>query len=208
MPIPFIPVLHTASVELIFQNGAYLAENCFHVQWSDNFGPAQLTGVRNIFIAWDSATGRTGRVPGWALTRVRSKALHTSSGAIEDYTLPSPQAGTAGGSTQANNVTYAVKFQTGLAGRSQRGRIYVVGLSTTAMASPNGVVSTTAAAGFVSSYNTLIANLISAGYNLVVTSFRHDGAYRAEGQNSIITTAAVTDSYSDSMRRRLPGRGM
>jgi hypothetical protein len=185
------------------------------VQKTVPFTAADLNVLANSFDAWDS-TG----VNRWQLSRkaecilqsIKTRALDTAASPVFIYVLPTPRAGAAGsGGALPGNCTFCLTLQTGLAGRSQRGRIYLPGLSTGDLqAAPNqSLVTSARAAVYVASLNQLIAQISSlgAGHKLVVTSFRTGGAWRAAGVNSVVLNAGFADLAVDSQRRRLVGRG-
>src|SRR5690349_4687518 len=124
---PFIPAPNCASVELIFLLNGEVVENTFHVRKGSPYSASDLSALRAIFDTWHSAHYKTAQGPAASLYRIRSKALDAVGSPIEDYFLPTPRAGTESGTNLPNNVTMAFKLSTGLAGRSYRGRIYVVG---------------------------------------------------------------------------------
>lgn len=211
MAHPFIPVANTALVEMVYTFGGQIIENTFHVQKGTPFTALQLQGLTTVFDTWDS-TGANAfkgfRPIGCILQAIKTRALDTAASPVYIYTLPLPRAGGQNALPMPGNVSFCVTLQTGLAGRSQRGRFYMPGLVTSTVGNTplNNTVSTSYANGIVASANSLIAAVaaIGAGYALVVTSYRTGGAWRANGVNSVILNAAYADLFVDSMRRRLP----
>ena len=206
MSHPFIPAPNTASVELIFQNTGEINENVFHVQKGSPFTLAQLQALRAVVDSWDSVTAKGARAAPAVLLRIRTRALDTVSSPTEDYYLPTPRAGTAGGTSASLNVAFCMKLATGLAGRSYRGRWYWGNIYTGNLADA-GHVTAGFQTGAVSGVNILIANLAAAGYTMVVTSFYNNGAWRTTAVNTPVLNAVSVDNVIDSQRRRLPGRG-
>lgn len=207
MPVhPFIPVVNGASCELIYALAGDVSENVFHVTKGSPFTLANLQALRTAVNNWDAATGSTQRSNQAFLTRIRTKALDTNSSPMEDFTLPSPRAGAQGGFVLPPNVAFCVKLSTGLAGRSFRGRWYWGNLTTNwqADAGHTSVANANALAGFLT---TLIANLATAGFTMVVVSYMSGGVWRSTGLATPITTAVSVDTAFDSMRKRLPNRG-
>jgi hypothetical protein len=214
MAHPFIPAPNTAQVELIYTYQGTTFENTFHVQKGAPFTNAQLVTLNSTFNTWDSV-GATAwanyRTDGCFLQQIKSRALDTSSAPVAIYVLPAPRGGGWSGSGQymPANVAFCLTLQTGLSGRSQRGRIYVGGIrGNMCQAYPNGsdaVVSW--ANSLVASVNALITQLTAAGFTLVVTSFYNNGAWRTTASNTPVLNAAYADVHLDSQRRRLLGRG-
>lgn len=138
--------------------------------------------------------------------RIRCKALDSLGSPMEEYLLPSPRNGTGGGSVLPLNVAFCVKLSTGLTGRSQRGRWYWGNLSSGILIDA-GHIAVANQTGYANVLNTLLANLATAGYTMVVTSYMTGGAWRSAGQNTPVVTCLAIDNALDSQRRRLPGRG-
>lgn len=138
--------------------------------------------------------------------RVRTKALDSGASPMEDFAVTPSINGAVVTASAPNSITFAIKLSTGLTGRSQRGRWYVVGVPGTAVVT--GIdIATGSANAWVAALNTLIANLTSNSTPMVVTSFQHNKAWRAVANNTVVTTAVAVDFHLDNQRRRLAGRG-
>ena len=110
------------------------------------------------------------------------------------------------------NVTLSVSFRTAQRGRSFRGRNYVVGLTEDQIAGNDVVAGVTTT--WQAAYFELIAVAVGAGWVWIVASrfsgvdpVTGDPIPRASGVTSPITSVIVVDSFVDSQRRRLSGRG-
>jgi len=104
------------------------------------------------------------------------------------------------------NVAACIKFITGRAGRSFRGRNYFGGIPTDVITGNHFV------GGFLVSLAAAYAGMVglgtlAAGWQWVVVSRFSGGLPRAEGIKTVVTDAFSTDDVADSQRRRLPGRG-
>lgn len=206
MARPFIPVANTVSVEMLYTYHTVTCENVFHVAKGAPYTATEISNLRNGIIAWYDASWRGLISSDAQFNRIRIKALDTEASPMEDYAISPSHNGTLVTPGCPNNVTWCIKLQTGLAGRSQRGRWYVIGIAQSALVS--GIdLNTTTASSMVNALNTLIANLIAGAQNLVITSFRTNGAWRATGHNTNVTTAVAVDYHLDSQRRRQVGRG-
>lgn len=105
-----------------------------------------------------------------------------------------------------NNVTLAISFQTGLSGRSYRGRNYWIGLT-----EPNVFNSTVASglrASIVAAYATMIGvDSVATNWTWCIYSRYVNNVPRETGLAQDVTSVAILDDVVDSQRRRLPGRG-
>lgn len=206
MPHPFIPAPNCASVELIYTNAGEVNENVFHVRKGSPFSLSDLQTLRGVVNSWDAATAAGGRASAATLTRIRTKALDTNSSPMEDYYLPTPRAGGIGVASTPLNVAFCCKLATGLAGRSYRGRWYWGNIPASFLADA-GNLAHASAVGLTGFLNTLISNLNSAGYTMVVVSYYNNGAWRTTAVATPVTNAVAVDESIDSQRRRLRGRG-
>lgn len=203
MSRPFIPVVNTASVELIYSMLTETVENVFYVGKSSPYSLADLQAVRAIFDTWHQNYWSQGLSVGVALQRIRSKALDSLGSPFEDYSLATARSGAVGGSIHAGNVTFSIKKGTGLTGRSFRGRLYVTGIPNTLLTDANHVLSGTIT-NWLSYLNTLKSTLLSAGHTMYIVSYRSNKDWRSSGLRTAITTFVAVDNALDSMRRRLP----
>lgn len=215
MAHPFIPVPNTALIEMVYTYGTQTIENTFHVQKGSPFTALELQGLTSVFDNWDGVgVGRFQLLRPFssALQQIKARALDTASSPVWIYVLPVARiGGISGGADLPGNVTFAITWQSGLAGRSQRGRFYMPGINSGKLQStPNlNDLQAAYANSLVTCANALIAAVAGAGagYHLVVTSYMSGGVWRSTGVNTVIANAAYADLHIDSQRRRLSGRG-
>jgi hypothetical protein len=140
-------------------------------------------------------------------TEARDLTTQTSSVVI----VPYPGAHAAGGDNSGQipaGLTKAFTARSGLAGRSQRGRTFVVGLASDSLSSGDkNVVATATLNDYVAWFNALIAAVpaANAAWSLVVVSRFHNGAPRASGATTPITSYGYANVFVDYQRRRAPG---
>jgi hypothetical protein len=194
-------------VELIFSWNGEICENVFHVSKGSPFSAGDLVALRTVVNTWEAAQYTLFRSPAALLTRIRTKAMDTASSPMEDFALPVPRAGTQIGTALPNNVTYCLKLSTGLAGRSYRGRWYLVALTSTYYGADTNHISAAVSTNLVAMLTALKTALTAGGYTLGVVSFRADHAWRSTGVFTPATGFVAVDLALDSMRRRLAGRG-
>lgn len=120
------------------------------------------------------------------------------------YVLTADSPGELAGTGQPGNVTAAITFRTGRAGRSFRGRNFIVGLTegqTEANQLAAGVAS-----DYIDAYTEM--NSLMNDENLIhaVVSRYSGGVARGSGIFTAVT-AYTMDNDLDSMRTRLTGRG-
>lgn len=123
--------------------------------------------------------------------------------------LPAPDntTGELAGPVAPNNVSLAIKFSTGLTGRGSRGRNFWPGFLELEV--NNNRVDEARASAITAGYSDLIgAGVFHPKWTWVVVSRTVDGAPRPSGTRLPITSVSVTDTVVDSMRRRLPKRGV
>lgn len=203
---PFIPTPHTASVEFMYALTNQVAENRIHVLADTNFDEAMVDTLWNTCKTWWINVWKPTVGPACSFNRLRVKAIHASDAPLLDQVVLPAQTGTKSGIALPNNSTFTVKFATGLAGRTARGRWYVAGLTSDCVS--NGIVVPSGVAGaWVNALTALQDELQLSTWDLCITSFRVNKAWRTEGLSRPVTGISYTDLNLDSMRRRLAGRG-
>lgn len=165
-----IPVPNGISVEMIYTHSSQRVENVYWLRPVVIPSTPDLVAIATAFRDWEQATARLQRVN--AVSLVLIVAADRSAVGMPIYELPvSPviTGSIAPGTYMSPMVTLAVRHGTGLAGRSFRGRTYHIGLHTT-LANADGTLPLATAASVAGIYNTLRANLLTAGYVLCVCS--------------------------------------
>lgn len=177
--------------------------NIFHVdnQAGDEWTSAQLTTLVGEFGTWWGASLAPLQSSTVVLAEIKARDLTSQTG--NEVTGAFGGAGSIGTATLPNNCTIAVKWSTGLAGRSARGRTFHIGL-VEAQVSGNSILATPEAS-LRTAYQALITAIDGAAVGkLAVLSRQFNGVKRAEGVGIQILTATFTDGFLDSQRRRLP----
>lgn len=172
-------------------------ENTFHYHVTTTIDLAKLGSMAARYIAWWTANvGLYSNDVGLELVYVRD--LTTASGATLDLAPTTTTDGTRTSNMLPNNVSFAIKRGTGLAGRANRGRIYWVGI-TEDMQSGKNTMKIATAGGLSAALNTLLSDMNASESAIEVILHRHLGT----GTPVVAYTAA--DLNLDAMRRRLPG---
>jgi len=180
--------------------------NVFHVEGAAPYNAGTLTVVSAFLTTWWFDNIRPQLSNDVALTSIIARSLESiNAPSIEfDDTMPIVGSASTNGPILPHNVTVAIKWTTGLRGRSYRGRTYHPALY------EGQVVGSIVDAGeltqLVDGYSALIPALAAEGYTLVVYSRYANKLERATGVCTPITNCSA-DDVVDSQRRRLPGRG-
>ncbi len=207
MARPFIPMPNVASVEMIYTVYSQVIENVFHVQSNAPFSATDIVSLRNCFNSWDTTYQSLYRNSNVLLARIRTKGLDAKDSPMEDYALASPRGGALASAALPLHNTFCFKLGTGAAGRSQRGRLYIVGFEAAAVSGNQVILARITQ--WLGPLNQLPVSLAAANPNWKwgVVSWRADKAWRPIGKFTPITTVTYTDTNIDSQRRRLTGRG-
>ena len=201
----YIPVQDTASFELIYDVFGQKCENVFHVYKLSGWTADDLDTYCATFEAWWSAYGKARVHSGVSLGLIVAKDLSSQTAPAIEYASGLPISGTyPNGTDLPLNVTVAVSFGTNLRGRSYRGRIYQVGMTSDMIV--DNQITVTFKNSLLTAYNDLVARISQTGGDLVVVSRFHNKAPRSVGVTTPITRVSV-DVNLDSQRRRLTGRG-
>lgn len=191
-----------------------LALNVFGVKNTGAWTATTLAALGAAFHTWhDTLVGGQSpyslRNPDTSIiqTTCRDLTTQTSNVVVVPYT-GAHAAGTSAGGTLNNGLTKAFTARSGLSGRSQRGRTFVVGATDSAEAGgdPN-LINAAWANDWVAIFNALVAAVpaANAAWSLVVISRFHNGAPRGAGVTTPITSYGYSNLYFDFQRRRAPG---
>lgn len=195
----FIPALNCAKITAVYNQTGVPAANIFHCRYSGVFDESQAIAIADAFTTVWNAQMMPDLASGLVYTSCEVRDLEVEAGEVYNITTDLPQ---AGGVSQefANNVALTITWQTGAAGRSQRGRSYIPGCPVGAYQKESFLDA------FVTNMQTnasaVIDAMTSADYPLVVASYYHNLAPR--------TTASLRDILSGrankpvhTMRKRL-----
>lgn len=166
-------------------------------------GLGDMDSLGNEIVSWFNASDLEARLSSaFTLQALRMRDLTAANSWVLDYTTGLPIVGDDTNEAMPNNVTWCIKLATGHAGRSYRGRLYVVGLTT---ASTTGnLVDTAVVSEIVDTWQLLIGVAQSAGFDWGVLSLQEGGAPRAAGVFTPITDVTFVDRQLDTQRRRMP----
>lgn len=207
-PRPFIPAPGTVAAEMVYTQLGQVCENVYHIQrGTTGASPtgADMDAIAALLEAWEHNTAISLRSSGVALTKIRVRDLTVQGGLVKEYTPTTAVTGTGTQPPAPGNVTAAVKWQTGLGGRSHRGRTFHIGLASNLIV--GNQLTTAMQAAMLSGYNDLHGRIVAVSPLIhVVVSYSHNKFWRTTAENTPITTCSV-DINLDSQRRRLTGRG-
>jgi len=137
------------------------------------------------------------------LQRIRMRDLTTQNSGVLDYTTGLPLTGTRTGNAVSANVAFSLKKNSGLAGRSFRGRVYQFGM--TEDDSSANVVGTGYANAVRAAWNeALFLSGTLEDYAMVVVSKYSAGQPRAAGIATDVINFSYVDLQIDTRRDRLP----
>lgn len=202
----FIPAPGVVKVQVIYDQHGSKVENVYNVRSGDTITAASLTRIKDKFITWLTTYWRPLAGPASVVYMVKLTGQNTASDVDLEWTPTSGIGGTSGTQNMPGNVTLAIRWLTGHAGRSYRGRTYRVGLPINFV---NGnYVIPSGMAGFITNYGALLTTLTGGAVadHLCVVSYCSGGAWRTTAVVNDVTTMTV-DQNVDSQRRRLTGRG-
>ncbi len=180
-------------------------ENVWYFREADPFDATSLAALNTSIASNWATTMKQHLSTGCFLDFIESTALDTDAGAQD--TLAVAAGGVIAGAGYPGGVTIAIKFATGLAGRSNRGRMYWPGIAES-QATGNDLNSAVATA-FVADVSDLFAGVntdVTAEH--VVVSYCHNNAWRTTAESNLVTSYLLVNNDLDSQRRRLAGRGI
>lgn len=137
----------------------------------------------------------------WTLTGVVTRAMNEEFGIEFVATSGVPQNGTIGSGQLPNQVSYTITWNTGIVGRSFRGRTYGVGLYSGAVATGQKRLTDAARGSLNDAWNLLPASFADAGHALQVVSLQEGGIPRTEGVTTPVVSGNVRFPLATQRRR-------
>lgn len=206
----FVPVADTAKLALLFTQ---FGQKLVNTMWFSKSGGWSASDLNSLCVAVNSwVIAEMLPAQNDSVTFNGSEAVDMSSEGQEGVSVQQTAPNTGGLSIGSfpGNVTAAIKFLTGFTGRSNRGRNYFVGLDAGSVT--GDTIGAPAVASLLSIYDSLASYLVGLTAEHVVASL-YSGideaghpVPRVAGVVHAVTSYAM-DNLTDSMRKRLAGRG-
>jgi len=178
----FIPTpgMALATINYLSDDGVF-AVNRLYCGISTPATGASLTEVTEaLYDVWVAQIMPT-VIPQWSLISIIARDAQTAEGLEHEDTNSYPVAGTQDSVFGTpNQVSYTVTLNTGLVGRSARGRVYGVGLGSAYVDYTS--LSTTGQTALQSAWELVRDAMITAGHAINVVSFQEGGVPRAAGR--------------------------
>jgi hypothetical protein len=215
----FIPAVNTAKVTLNQAMHGSTVNNVFHVVNETGWSPEELTALCEIVITWANDHYGSNVSTDLQFVSVAARDMTTDDAPGVEVGFPALSGGDIASPGLPGNVALACKFKTGFTGRNRNGRWFVAGLAESSV-NGNTIIDLTRD-NIVIAFGQLRDALLAAGYTLVIASF-YDGTHLVDYPDGTIrkkptprATALLTsvetfvaNTDTDSMRRRLNGRGI
>jgi len=199
--MPFVPTPGIVQANLFYTGpGGVVAQNRLYCAASTPPVEDDLSETAAAIMDWAVNDWAPQSIDTWELTGLTIRAMNEEEGINLIQTDDLPVDGEVGsGLDIPNQVTATVTLNTGLVGRSARGRIYIVGLSS---GSNNATRLTDAVqAQWQGVFNNLLSKLETAGHALQVVSFVDGGTPRTEGRSLVVTSVNVRFPLATQRRR-------
>lgn len=196
----FIPATNTLRITLEYTLNGNVVVNVFYLRKNAPILSVNLNTVAASLVSWYTTYVKPHVNSGLSLNKIILRDMTTANSATLDYIVNPAVVGAGVDAPLPANVAQVVTLRTGLSGRSYRGRVYMAGLGE-AQVTGNDVNSTTSV-GMATAWLNLNSFVTAQGFELVIASFRANGAPRA---NAVLTP--VNSYFSagrvDTQRRRL-----
>lgn len=200
----FQPVPDTAEIDMIFTLNGVPAQNVFYASLPGGYALADLQALAaQIDVNWQGnwRSEQPAEVA-YIRTEVRGLAFEND---IEASDNTSAATGNHVGATLPGNVTFAIKKESGLTGRSARGRTYWIGIpSTTLQAADENFLQAAFATLLVFNVDTIRTSIVAVpNWNPVLVSRFNAGQKRAFGVTFPWVSTTNVDNRIDTQRGRL-----
>lgn len=197
--MPFLATPQGVEVKLIMSQNDVPVVNVWHVKDVAAPTPTSLAEIINDFDSWLTSSYAINIQPSVLFTEWIATDISVAGGA-QVTQVPTTANGLRSGSQSPANAAFVVSLRTGLSGRSNRGRTYVPGISTTDIVDAQHVSGTYASA-MNASLGSLVSLMLLSGRKLCVLSKYLNKVLRVAGL-LIEITQIITDTKVDSQRRR------
>ncbi len=201
---PFIPAENTVKVEMVYNTPGGIAENTLYFADATSWDASDVGVIAGEIKAWWEDTIRNWQSTGVSLAKVRAQDISVEDGNFWEYTAGLPEAGLGATAVLPQNVTGAIKFSTGRAGRSYRGRNFFVGLGEAYVT--GDTIDSTLIAGVMTGYEGLDDPAVISKGHQVVVSYCQNGEWLTDAVVTAVNGRSF-DNTVDSQRRRLTHRG-
>ena len=125
----FIPFDNTIKLEALFLQDGQQVANVHYYLVDEVPDVDTCRDLAESYITWWDTNIKGGAPSTLALVMVRCTIMETETSPGVEVATGLPLAGTSGSPAMPNNVTVAIKWSTGLRGRSYRGRTFHIGLT-------------------------------------------------------------------------------
>jgi hypothetical protein len=204
--MPFVPAPNIVQAEIRATLDGQNIENRIMIDVLTTPTPTIVEDVAVLVNDWTQATYFDHIPSAVSLRSIVATDLSAADGSQHTITPSGPFVGALSNPPEPNEVTFCVSLRTGSRGRSARGRFYVLAVQKADVV--GNYIDSGRAASYVSDLDTLIADVIAAGWALSIVSYITDGAPRVGGPVYYpVVNATFIDLAVDSMKRRKPGVG-
>ena len=202
----FQKVVDVAEIDMIFTLNGVTAQNVFYAKLPGGYALGNLQALADqIDVNWQG-NWRTEQPAEAFYVRTEVRGLAVENDLVATASVSS-NAGTHISAALPNNVTFAIKKQSGFTGRSARGRCYWIGIpqSEITVADEN-LLAAAYAALIVANVDTVRTSINTVGlWEAVLVSRQQGGLKRSEGVTFPWVSTINTDLRVDTQRSRLPG---
>jgi hypothetical protein len=196
MTTPVAPGI--VAIETVWEQENQPVENTFHYHVTGTIDATVLQNIAQTYATWAN-TNKAHFNAACQLVKITGRDLSSANGASLIYNVSPPIIGTNAGTPLPNNVTFALKRETGLRGRANRGRVYFIGLTAGDLQSDQQQIVSGSATTWATMFTTLMTSQFTAnGAQEVIY-------HKALGTGTPVIGYAYADLFVDSQRRRLPG---
>lgn len=198
----FIPVNEVVRAAFNFVNAdGNEAVNVQHFKGDEiPITPTVLNELAIVIETWAETSWVDAAAAAWTFQSVELLDLTTEDSYYLNY--PIGAVGAAPGDALPSNATIAVSLRTAFAGRSNRGRLYHVGLSE-GMAEGD-YINSAGRVTLLNTYNQLRSDMIANEFTWGVVSYVENGVPRIAGSYRPYTSVILVDDLIDRQNRRRP----
>ena len=203
--MPFIPTANAVKSVLGFTLANQQVKTILTFSYAGPPSTANMISLNTALHTFWTNQLKPQMAPQLSLQEIVTYDLASSSAPSATLVITGGEVGTSGTDCLHNNVALCVTKRTASRGRNYRGRAYLSGIPSTQGSGSTGI-SSAWVANVLTAFSWLLTPANVASFTWTVLSYFLNKTPRSTGLSTPVT-AISADFLSDSMRRRLAGRG-
>ena len=201
--MPFQSVPETVEIDFLYVQNSRTIQMTFYALRPGGYTQSDLDALSSFMDSGVAALWLPIQTVDCTYLRTEVRGLEN----INDFSSSNGISTAAGGNFDTglpNQVTYAVQRNSGLTGRSSRGRVFWIGMATTDLSADENFLNAADALAVVAAVENMRLRINSLAWTAVIVSRFTGGVKRPVGETFTWINTLGVDARGDTLRGRLP----